>query len=116
MGAALASFIVLRIPVCPFASFTGHPCPGCGLTRATLALAQGHLHEAIAFHPLAPLISPLAVGFLGYGAFVYVRSGRWPALAGPGSAWLVAAGLMGLLLVAVWIARFYGAFGGPVPV
>jgi hypothetical protein len=43
----------------------------------------------------------------------YVREGRWPALGGR----MAAAGTaLWALLVGVWIARFFGAFGGPVPV
>jgi hypothetical protein len=101
------------MPLCPFAAITRRPCPGCGLTRATLALAQGHVREAVAFHPLAPLISPLVVGFVGYSMVTYVREGRWPALGRR----MAAAGIaLWALLVGVWIARFFGAFGGPVPV
>jgi hypothetical protein len=104
-------------PLCPFAAVTHHPCPGCGLSRATLALLSGHVREALRFHPLAPLISPLAVGLAGYAAFVYVRDGRWPAMGGKSAGRMAAAGIaLWVLLLGVWIARFLGAFGGPVPV
>jgi Protein of unknown function (DUF2752) len=117
VGAVFAFAAALHIPICPIAILTGWPCPGCGITRATLALMQGHLHEAVALHPLAPLISPLVVGFLGYGAIVYVREGRWPANGGRAAGWVGGAGVvLWALLVGVWLARFWGAFGGPVAV
>jgi len=116
VGAVLALFPLFRLPLCPFAAFTGHPCPGCGLTRATLALAEGHLHDAITIHPLSPLVSPLAAGCIGYAVLVYVRTGKWPSLAGKGRIALAAGIVLWMVVVAVWIARFFGAFGGPVPV
>jgi hypothetical protein len=116
VGAVL--FVLGRVGVlCPMAAVTGHPCPGCGLTRATLALLQGHLSEAVGFHPLAPLVSPLVLGLLVYGAVGYLRSGRWPATEGRAGARVAGAGVvLWVLLLVVWIARFYGAFGGPVAV
>ncbi len=42
--------------ICPFALMTGIPCPGCGLTRAVVALGHGDLTSAIAFHPLVGVV------------------------------------------------------------
>lgn len=39
---------------CPFKSLTGHPCPGCGMTRASLAMIRGDWAAMVRFHPLAP--------------------------------------------------------------
>ena len=36
---------------CVFNSLTGIPCPGCGGTRAVLALAKGHLTDSFFYHP-----------------------------------------------------------------
>jgi hypothetical protein len=96
---------------------TRHPCPGCGLTRATLALLGGDLHEALHFHPLSPLIVPLVAAAFAYNAVSYVREGRWSATEGARGRWITAGSLvLGALLLGVWIARFLGAFGGPVAV
>jgi hypothetical protein len=114
---ALALLVVLRVPMCPIAIVTGHPCPGCGLTRATLALLHSDFHEAMRLHPLSPVVSPLIAGFLAYAALSYVIVGRWPGVRGPAAARVAAAGIaLWALLFAVWLARFLGAFGGPVAV
>jgi len=36
---------------CPFHRLTGLPCPGCGMTRAAVALVRGNLTEAMGWHP-----------------------------------------------------------------
>lgn len=47
---------------CPILKFTGIPCPGCGMTRSFLALAQGDLEGAIAFHLFGPLVFAACAG------------------------------------------------------
>jgi len=37
---------------CTFRMVTGKPCPTCGMTRATCALAHGEWFTAMAYHPL----------------------------------------------------------------
>lgn len=44
--------------VCPLAAVTGLPCPGCGMTRAVLLLAQGQFSQAWEIHPF---VYPLAI-------------------------------------------------------
>lgn len=113
-----AAFLI-EAPLCPSAAVLGIPCPGCGLTRATLALLRGELRVALAFHPLVLVLAPLYFGALGAAAITYVRGPR-PTSA-PRS-WLngrvvtLLAWVLLVLVLGVWIARFFGAFGGPVPV
>ena len=117
IAAIFAGAIVFSIPLCPFALLTRHPCPGCGLTRATLALAHGHVAEALHFHPLSIVLAPLVVVAVGYNAAVYVWAGKTAAAEGLQGRWVTRLGvLLAVVMVAVWIARFFGAFGGPVPV
>ena len=121
MLALAALLLAVRLPLCPFANLLGIPCPGCGMTRATLALLSGEVSTALAFQPLIGLVLPLAA-LLGAGTCVgYLKTGvavpPWnishPRFA-RGIEW--AAGGVAVGLVGVWLARFAGLFGGPVPV
>ena len=40
---------------CPIFHTLGIPCPGCGLTRATLLFVRGDLRQAFIMHAFAPL-------------------------------------------------------------
>jgi hypothetical protein len=58
--------------VCPSQAMIGLPCPGCGLTRAALLLAQGRLKDSFSMNPtLLPLIA---------GSALYFASDKLPAL------------------------------------
>lgn len=116
----VAVLVLAGPPVCPTALFLGVPCPGCGLTRATLALLQGDVAGALHFHPLVLLLAPLLAVAIGAALLEFVRGG--PADESRITAWLssrvgygVAGGLLVLTLF-VWGARFAGFFGGPAPV
>lgn len=113
-----AGLVLFDVPLCPSAALLGIPCPGCGLTRATLALLSFDPARAFSLHPLVFVLAPLYFGLLAAAALGYVRgpkarpapswiSGRWLTR----GAWL----LLSLVLL-VWAARFAGVFGGPVEV
>jgi hypothetical protein len=111
--------VALGVWRCPVAELFGVPCPGCGLTRAALALAVGDLSDAVAKHPLSPALIPLGAWLgwreLSLGASRGGASGSGRRGASERLVAALVAAVVALSLV-VWIARFFGAFGGPVPV
>jgi hypothetical protein len=118
LGVAIALLLMLgAFPTCFFKLAVGAPCPGCGLTRATLALLRLDWAEVWRLHPLAPVISPL-FGWLLLRPLA-VRIG-WVA---PQAGWLRGRALTVAIVsvvLAMWIlylARLAGALGGhPDPV
>ena len=61
--AGLRSSELSLIP-CPFRLVTDTSCPGCGMTRACVSLAQGRFGAAWDYHPFSYLIVALAIGTL----------------------------------------------------
>ena len=106
------------LPFCPMAGVLGIPCPGCGLTRASLALARGDFTFALTLHPLVFVLAPLFAAAVLSSAWNYVRG---PMVRRP-HPWLASraatalASVLLLTTLGVWGARFRGYLGGPVPV
>ena len=90
----------LHLLPCPVHTATGVPCPGCGMTRACLALARGELGMAWSLHPFAYFLVSLAAAL----AFWPQGSRRaWSRVPSP-----LRSAAVGLTLCAVlglWIAR-----------
>lgn len=88
-------------PLCPYRLFTGHSCPGCGLTRGVGSLLRGRWHEAITMHPLAPVLvmqaAAFCVAFVLFGAGARTRLPTWLITS------LVA--LNTIAFLAIWVAR-----------
>lgn len=116
IAAAVALLVLFEAPLCPFAALTHRPCPACGMTRATLALLSLEPARALALHPLVFVAAPIfgVATFLASWSFVHegeIRfSRRFARFFGPAFVLLM------LAMIAVWVARFQGAFGGPVAV
>jgi len=51
------ALVSLNLPAweCPIFRATGIPCPGCGLSRATVLLLKGDLAGSFRFHAFAPI-------------------------------------------------------------
>lgn len=116
--AALFAALYAKALPCMFAKVTHHPCPGCGSTRAVLALLHGDLHDVVRYNPFGPAMAVL-MGIFGVQAFTsMVKYGDF-RLAGEGrlgrSMKLVFLGVA-IFELGLWIVRFFGFFGGPVPV
>lgn len=113
----VAILLFVDLPLCPTATVFHIPCPGCGLTRATRAAVSGEFREAFRYHPLVFVFVPLLSAYAITGSISFLRFGSAHVdLPFQGkffdTLWLV---LLAALIV-LWIARFFGAFGGPVPV
>lgn len=117
LAAGLGLVATLDVTVCPFANLTGLPCPGCGMTRAALALLGGDLTAAMALHPLSPIAVPVAFAFSAAGAVRFVaphlRFDPLVRLERQGGALFL---LATVALLLVWGFRFLGYLGGPVSV
>jgi hypothetical protein len=117
VSAFLGGAVTFGLLPCPVALLARVPCPGCGMTRATLALFRGDVSTALHFHPLVFVILPTLGLFFGTNLLMYVLRGEWGWVDGKmGKGISAVAALFLALTVAVWVSRFFGAFGGPVPV
>lgn len=60
-GSEISVGEVSLIP-CIFHWLTDRVCPGCGMTRACIALTHGHFVDAWRYHPFSYFIIGLAIG------------------------------------------------------
>jgi hypothetical protein len=90
-------------PLCPSRLLFGFSCPGCGMTRAVLALGRAEFGDAWRFHPLSFVLVGQLVLFTGL-----VATNRRAAFGGWFTAargnWLI--GVHAALLVLVWLVRW----------
>lgn len=104
---ALAHWDVLpKIPLCMFQNATGLPCPGCGMTRAVLHLAEGDLLGSLRMHPLGIVLAAMLLASIGGTAVGLVRGGD------PAADFLARRGtwLLGALIAAfavIWVVRCF---------
>jgi hypothetical protein len=111
---ALAALLLAGLPwPCPVRLVTGLPCPSCGLTRAARFALRGDFARATAMHPMWMLVLPFLAGVAIAECVAFARVRRWGTVLDTRWGRRVSLGLLAAL-VAVWIARFFGAFGGPV--
>jgi hypothetical protein len=90
---------------CPILHGLGIPCPGCGLSRAIFALAEGDWSRAMTLHAFAPVVLLAIVLIVGGGI---LPKGRRLALAEVVAAFERRTGLTSLMLIGLliyWAAR-----------
>ena len=103
---------------CAIATLFHVPCPGCGMTRALLLLAQGDTAGSFRMHPLAlpvlvaggMLILSSVWTALSLGTPVFIHRSRF------GRAAIALAVVVYAVATALWALRWLGPFGGPVSV
>jgi Protein of unknown function (DUF2752) len=100
---------------CPIAMVTHHPCPTCGLSRAVQSLVTGDYRYALQSQPLVVVVFPFLLVLITLEMSTYVWTGAFGywARKRPFRVTLI---VLAVALFVVWIARFFGLFGGPVPV
>ncbi len=107
--AAVAAFGPGVGTVCVIRSFSGVPCPACGMTRAMAAMLDGDFSRAFSIHPLGPPVAfESIVAWCAWGASLALRRRG-----------LDEAKLLNLMwanlaaLVVVWVVRLWA---GTLPV
>ena len=111
--AATLAIVMLGGWRCPVLLVLGIPCPTCGMTRAARLALHGDLAGATHLHPLVWLAVPVVAAFLTVEMIGYARTGAFGASRRVRGSNAVMVGTAALLF-ALWIARFFGDFGGPV--
>ncbi len=110
--------VLLSKQSCSVATVFHRPCPGCGLTRATLLMMHGHVGESLTMHPLAvPMIACWAAIALATiratwrdGVPWFFFRERFGRLA------VYATSVAYVALIALWALREFGFCGGRVPI
>jgi len=89
--------------LCTFRNVTGHPCPGCGMTRSWVLMSKLQFVEAATMNPFGVVLfvcTLLGVVYLGLRIFADIPAIRLSA--GPAlrvAFWI----LMGVSLAASWV-------------
>lgn len=89
---------------CATKSLFGFECPGCGMTRSFISIADGDLVRAWIFNPAGILVFLIVAGQIPFRSYQLWRlwKGR-PPVPMPYSSWLVA--LVGVVVILQWIIR-----------
>ena len=100
---------------CPLKSALGIPCPGCGLTRASVALLRGECASSVGAHAFAPV---LLVGLAAVAVAGFLPAAQREAFAGLVGRFERRTGASYVLMLALllyWSVRLMflpGAFNG----
>ena len=79
-GAVAIFYLLARAGIglgCPFYQITGLQCPGCGNSRAALALIRLDFKSALGFNPLFPLEFGYLLWVAGLSGRNYLKTGRF---------------------------------------
>lgn len=90
---------------CGFRRMVGLYCPGCGATRALLALVKGKLITSVYYHPVPVYCFLLYANFMVRYIFSTMVSERCPVKLKPAKFRVVYVILLVVLLLGNWILR-----------
>lgn len=111
-GMAIAALLLYTVVAnlvfhafCPLVIFGGIPCPGCGVSRATLCFLTGRWHRAWQLNPMVfPIV--LTAAYFGWNRYLMGRKAKGIKA--------IAAVLL-VLLIIVYGVRMYMYFPNRVP-
>lgn len=107
----------LGAPQCTFARAFHAPCPGCGMTRAVRLLLAGDVRASLDMHPLAvPVLIAWATFALSTVWATYVFGAPIVHRSRLGRAAIALLVTTYVATIALWLLRWRGYLGGPVPV
>lgn len=66
----------LRIP-CFFYEITGIKCPGCGITRMSIAFLHGDYKKAFYYNQVLPFLLPVTGVLIGLPIYRFIRYGEY---------------------------------------
>lgn len=111
-GMAVVALLIYTVVVnlvfrafCPLVIFTGFPCPGCGITRASVCFLAGRWGQA---WRLNPVVFPVMAAAVYFAVNRYLLGKR-----ARGFKWMIIA--VFVLLLAVYCIRMYLYFPERVP-
>jgi hypothetical protein len=94
--------------ICAFKTFTGWPCPGCGLTRSVILCAHGDWSQAFVFHPLGISFYFGLWGALALGVLPLLRGRVHPKRFFSQRGILFASGAYAAAMIIIWLIRLSG--------
>lgn len=69
--------ILCIVPKCDFHALTGMYCPGCGGTRAVIALLNGNWVHSFLYHAFVPYFVILYIVFMARGTLAILTKGKF---------------------------------------
>lgn len=90
--------------ICTFKRLAGVSCPGCGMTRAVVAIVDGHWADSARYHLFGFVAAAVVFGLWAYGVASFYKPSP-PILSLVGLKTAVVAGVVLAAYLAYWVLR-----------